>query len=237
MKEQLAALYELQSLDVTIHRAEAALAELTGARALKQRLAAARKLADEAAAKLQQHETELIDSELKLKSIDEKRASVEKRLYGGSVSNSRELQALQKEVGILKDQQGKLDGGTLELYDLVETARSEARSAEGTVAQVESKITEALAQESSDRVRLEAELAEAKSRRDEAVAMVTDKSLLARYDAVCNKIGMTGIAKVVQGKCEGCNVAILAFTVRKLFEDKGFELCENCGRILMADTE
>lgn len=235
MKEQLAALYELQSLDVTITRAEAELAALTGARALKQQLAAAKKLADEASGELHEQETELKDSELKLKSIDEKRGSVEKRLYGGTVSNSRELQALQKEVGILKEQQGKLDGRTLELYDLVEAARAQAKSAEETAAKIESKINEALAHESSERVRLQAELAEANKQRAEAAAKVTDESLLSRYEAVRKKTGATGIAKVVQGKCEGCHVAITPFTVRKLFEDKGFELCENCGRILMAD--
>ena len=237
MKEQLAALYELQSLDVTITRAETALAALAGARALKQQLAAARKVADEAAAKLHEHETELKDSELKLKSVDEKRGSVEKRLYGGSVSNPRELQALQKEVGLLKDQQGILDGRTLELYDLVEASRSQARSAEQIVNGLESKISEALANEASERTRLEAELSEAKARREDEAATVTDTSLLSRYEAVRKKTGTTGIARVVQGKCEGCHVAILPFTVRKLFEDKGFELCENCGRILMADTQ
>ena len=237
MTQQLAALYELQSLDVKISQINAGLAALAGAKALKQQLAAAQSIAQEAAGKLTEHETELADSELKLKSIDEKRSSVEKRLYGGTVSSPRELQALEKEVGILKRQQGDLDGRTLELYDLVEAAREQARSVESTVAQIEKKVADTLASESSRRAQLEAELAECTSEREAAAAGVTDRSLMSRYDAVRKKSAGTGIAKIVEGKCERCHVAVTSFVVRKAHEAKEFQSCENCGRILMLDIE
>ena len=237
MTQQLAALYELQSLDVKISQINAGLAALGGAQALKRQLAAAQSIAREAAGKLTEHEAELRDSELKLKSIDEKRGSVEKRLYGGTVSNARELQALEKEVGILKRQQGDLDGRTLELYDLVEAAREQSRSAENAVAQIEKKVADTLAAESSRRAQLEAELAECTSRREAAAAEVTDRPLMSRYDTLRKKSAGTGIAKIVDGKCEGCHVAVTSFVVRKVYEADEFQSCENCGRILMLDNQ
>ena len=237
MTQQLAALYELQSLDVKISQINAGLAALDGAKALKQQLAAAESIAQEAAGKLTEHDTELADSELKLKSIDEKRGSVEKRLYGGTVSNARELQALEKEVEILKKRQGDLDGRTLELYDLVEAARKQARSAENMVAQIEKNVADALAAESSRRAQWEAELAECASQREAAAAEVTDRPLMSRYDTLRKKSAGTGIAKIVDGKCEGCHVAVTSFVVRKAHEAKEFQSCENCGRILMLDDQ
>ena len=237
MKEQLTALYELQSLDTKIVHIRTALAGFDGAKVLKQQLAAAKSTAEGAHAKLTEYETELKDSELRLKSIDDKRGSVEKRLYGGTVSNTRELQALEKEVKLLKEQQGELDGRTLELYDLVESAREEARLGRKAAHELEQKLGEALTQESAERARLEGELAELASQRDSAASALTDKSLISRYDAVRGRTRGTGIAKVVYGKCEGCRVAITEFMRRKLEEAQGFESCENCGRILMLDTQ
>ena len=237
MIEQLTALYELQSLDTKIAGIRKSLEGFNGAKALKQQLAVATSKAEAADAKLTEYETELKDSELKLNSIDDKRGSVEKRLYGGTVSNTRELQALEKEVKLLKEQQSELDGRTLELYDMVESAREEAKADRKAAEALEQKVNDALKEESAQRARLEGELAELASQRDSAALDVTDKSLISRYDAVRKNTGGTGIAKVVHGKCEGCRVAITEFMRRALDEPEGFQSCESCGRILMLDTQ
>jgi len=237
MKEQLAALYELQSLDVKIARTNAKLASLSGAQDLKAKLARARSTLETAEKAALSQETELTDSELKLKSIDEKRANFEKRLYSGAVSNPKELGAIEKEVAMLKSQQSELDGRTLELYESVEKARAEARAAREAVADLENQVAAALTQESADKSRLDEELADTISRRADVAPKVTDRALLARYEVVRKKTASTGIAKVVGGKCEGCRISITPFTARKLYEDKEYVSCESCGRILFLDTE
>jgi len=236
MKEQLSALFELQSLDVKISRIKANLASLNGAQDLKAKLTQVRSTLEAAEKALSSRETELTDSELKLKSIDEKRANFEKRLYSGAVTNPKELGAIEKEIGMLKSQQGQLDGRTLELYDSVEQARSEARAARQALADLENQTTAALEQESADKSRLEEELAETISRRGDVAPKVTDKALLSRYEVVRKKTGSTGIARIVNGKCEGCRISITPFTVRKLYEDKEYVSCESCGRIAFLDT-
>ena len=236
MKEQLSALYELRSLDVSITRINARLASLGGAQEMRARLADAKSALGLAESKLTSHETELIDSELKLKSLDEKRAGFEKRLYGGSVTHPKELGAIEKEVKMLKSQQGQLDGRTLELYDLVDKAREEAGGARQAVADLEDQIKAALEQESEEKARLEADLADTTNRRGDVAPKVTDKALLARYEVVRKKTGGTGIAKGVEGKCEGCRISITPFTARMLYEDKEHVCCESCGRILFLDT-
>jgi len=237
MKEQLSALYELQGLDVTIGRIKAKLASLNGAQDLKGKLRQARSALEAAEKALTSQETELTDSELKLKSIDEKRANFEKRLYSGAVTNPRELGAIEKEIAMLKSQQSQLDGLTLELYDSVENARAEAQAARQAVADLENQTAAALEQESADKSKLQEELAETISRREDLAPKVTDKALLSRYEIVRKKTAGTGIARVVNGKCEGCRISITPFTARMLYEDEEYVSCESCGRVLFLHTD
>jgi predicted nucleic acid-binding Zn-ribbon protein len=237
MKEQLMALYELQSLDVKIAQANTKLAALDGASALKRRLAAAKFAAESAESALVAQEIELKDAELKLKTVDEKRSTFEKRLYGGAVTNPKELGAVEKEVKILKSQQEQLDGRTLELYDSVDKTRSAAQAARHTVTETETKLKAALATEAAERAGLESELKEFTSLREAAAATVTDRALMSRYEAVRKRSGNTGIAKLARDRCEGCHTSVTSFTTRKLFEDKEIVSCENCGRILVLDPD
>jgi predicted nucleic acid-binding Zn-ribbon protein len=237
MKDQLSALYELQNLDITIDRINAKLKSLNGAKGLQDELEKSKRELEEAEKNLATCEAELMDCELKLKSIDTKRADFEKRLYSGSVTNPKELSAIQKEISMLKSQQSQLDGKTLELYDVVEAARNRAQSARAAVKDLENRLTSALQQEAEEKSRLEHKLAEAQLRRKELEPAITDKALLARYNVLRKRTGSTAIAKVIAGKCEGCKISLTPFVTRKLRDNKEYVFCESCGRILYADAE
>lgn len=235
MKDQLNALYELQKLDVEITRANAGLAALNGALALRQQHAAAKKQSDVAEQALTDTEIELKSSELELKSIDAKRAATEKKLYSGAIMSAKEVTSLEHEIAHLKNQQNTLDGRVLELYDTVEALRVKSASSKTHVDDLERQVREAITKEAVDRKRLEAELREIELQREDAAVKITDKHMLSRYEAIRKKSGSTGIAKIIDHQCEGCHVAVTNFTIRNIFEDKGIEYCENCGRILTMD--
>lgn len=235
MKEQLKALYELQKIDLRLAQAGAALAALDGALALREKHALAVKQSEAAHQALLNAEIELKDSELNLKSIDEKRAATEKKLYSGGIMSIKEATSLEHEVEHLKGQQGQLDERVLELYDTVESLRAKSKAAKALVDELDRRIKEAIEKEEAERRRLEAEIARLEPERAEAAARITDKQLLSRYEAIRKRTGSSGMARIIDHKCEGCHVAVTSFTARNLFEDKGIEYCENCGRILMLD--
>ena len=237
MKEQLRALYEMQKLDVEIGRANTGLAALDGALALRRQHAAAKKKFDVADKALKDAEIELKDSELKLKSIDTKRTATEKKLYGGTVSSPKELSSLEKEIEHLKTQQSQLDESVLEQYESVEALRATAESARVIMDGLEKQARAAISKESIERKRMEADLARLVPERETAAAGITDKHLFSRYESIRKKSGKTGIAMILEHKCEGCHVAVTNFTIRNIFEEKSIEYCENCGRILMLDLE
>lgn len=236
MKEQLTALYALQEIDIKIARVNALLATLTGAKEQRKKYAVAKAALEAAEKTLTGYEVELKDSELKLKSIDEKRSGYEKRLYGGNISNPKELAAVEKEIAALKAQQGELDPRVLELYDLVEQSKGKADSAKQALEEAEKIARAAIKKEAAEKAHLEAELTRFNEERAEAAAKVTDRALLSRYDSVRQKTGAGGIAKVVDGRCEGCHVAITAYIMRSLYTTDETQKCENCGRILLLEV-
>ncbi len=237
MKDQLSALYELQSLDITIDHINVRLRSLSGSKAIQEELEKSKRELESAEKDLAACEAELTDYELRLKSIDSKRADFEKRLYSGTVSNPKELSAIQKEIAMLKSQQNQLDGKTLELYDTVDEARKRARAAREIVKDLEAKLESVLQQESEEKARLQQKLAAAVARRAEVALTVTDKTLLSRYELLRKKTGGRGIAKVIDGKCEACKISLTPFVTRKVRECKEYVFCESCGRILYFDSE
>lgn len=233
MREQMLALYALQKIDAQIASINSRLAAMDGAKSLKKAYVTAKASLQESETALQKQESELMDLELKLKAVDEKRVKFEQRLYSGVVTNPKELGSIEKEVTILKDQQGKLDTQVLALYDEVESVRSAAQQARKTLQDAEAAARQAISKENSEKKRLESELAELASQRSSAAVHVTDSALMARYDTVRRKTGNTGVARILDNRCEACHVAVTSFVTRKLFEDGEYVSCESCGRILM----
>ena len=236
MKEQLSALYEVQSLDIKIAEVQSHLLALDGAKELKRKLGGARAALEADNKTLRDWELQLKGSELELKTIEEKRKKCEKRLYGGTITNAKELSATEKEIETLKAGQANLDERILGLFDVIEEKKTRIASVLDIEKKIEKKIGEVLVKEAADRAACEKELAELQSQRSEAVALVTEKPLLARYDLIRKKTGSTAIAKVVDNKCGGCHVGVMLYTTRKIFENKELVSCENCGRILTMDV-
>src|SRR5579862_5704235 len=60
---------------------------------------------------------EQTDLELKQKTYQEKIAKFEKELYGGKIVNPREVESIQKEIGILKRQRAELDERIMQIWE------------------------------------------------------------------------------------------------------------------------
>lgn len=237
MREQLNALYELQAIDVKIANATSRIAQLTGSKELRAKYSLSKKALDKAEKILATYESEVRDCELQLKSIDEKKDNFQKRLYSGSITNPKELSSTEKEIEMLKTKQSELDERTLELYELVEQAKNKVESSKNITLKIEAQARKAIKLEATEKARLEAELVELNSLRETAVIKITEKPLLSKYEAIRKHSGGTGMAKVIDGRCEGCHVAITSYTITNLVKDSQIEMCENCGRILLLDVK
>ena len=184
---------------------------------------------DELAREQKLHEDEVA-------SLGDRKMSAEAKLYGGEVSNPRELQALQDDVASIRRRIGQLEDEELEIMELSEPVDAERAdlTAEGDRLAAEyERWAAGLAESEAD---IAAELATVRAERDEAATQVPPE-LWAEYDALRAQLGGVAIARLVGSTCQGCHLALAAVEVdriRKLGVDETVH-CEECGRLLVRD--
>lgn len=171
--------------------------------------------------------------EHQISEIDGKIAAADRSLYGGTVTATRELQALEADLASLKRRRNELED--LELEVLVEREPIDVSLA-ATAAQLavldaelhDARLAEAAAAAAVDT----AAIAERQARADAANAV--DASLLGRYDMIRAKNKGIGIARLEGGTCGSCRLKIASVEldrIRSLGAD-AVVTCEECGALL-----
>ncbi len=228
--EQLELLWDLQMLDAKILKRRKRLKEIEAgppcaaeARRLLERRQAAERALEEARSELTALETELAHTE-------ERRKQTHKRLYGGTVTATRELNALEHELAALKERQNELDGQVLQAMDRVTALEAEANQAVSASTELLEQYRTEKASLGAEKQRIEAELVDLSSRRDRAAQRV-DARQLSRYETLRQRGGGYGMSPVEEDHCKLCRTAI-SVTVMKRLQGGAIVQCENCSRIL-----
>jgi len=173
-------------------------------------------------------------AERELKATEDRAAQVSGRLYGGSVTASRELQAMAGEVESLRKRASELEDRALELME-------EREPLDAAVAQVDkvlaglserkSEVSARLARADAEAASGIAQLAEERRAAEEAVV----PALRATYDRLRAKLDGVAVSRLVGGRCDGCHLTLPAVELDRIrHEPPGkLEYCDQCGRILV----
>lgn len=228
-------LLELQETDTTIDRLEARRSqleegdELRAARAEMEdaegRLGELR-LGLDAVAREQQRLENLIDSAARKLEADEK------RLYDGSIANTKELEALQHEIAALKQRRSGTEDELLEQMvrkDDLEVRAEEARTlTEEARAKVEAVGGDAVRELSE----IEASLTDLRATREKLVPQF-DEELLELYEDLRRQKRGIAVARLVDGVCQACREKLSAMELDRLRRTEGVKRCEYCRRIVI----
>jgi predicted nucleic acid-binding Zn-ribbon protein len=163
-----------------------------------------------------------------------RRTTLEKRLFGGQVVASRELQAMNEEVKHLARHISELEDREIEVMEVLEPLDRELQAGDVTRAGLEAEAERLRSAIASAEAAIDAELRQESEARAAAASVVRD-DLLARYEQLRSKLGGTGAARLVGGSCGGCHLALSSMEldrVRKAPPDAVIA-CEQCGRILV----
>lgn len=229
----LAAVWAVQQVDLRIAAFRAERTALDDGAALRGEAEQARVAANDAAARLHSAQATLRDQELQLASTETKQKKAHGDLYGGRISNPKELASLEEEIASLARVRDQLEDRILVLLDEVETLkrevverRSSARAAD------ERRIAHAAAYE-RERDRLDREVAAAEAERAR-LAVAVEPRLLKKYEGIAAQEGGVGIVAIAGGFCGGCHNDV---PVRFVSRVRAGEVvtCERCHRILYLD--
>lgn len=170
-----------------------------------------------------------------LASVEKRAAEVKKRLYGGTVSATRELQAMAAEVDSLTARGSELESRVLEAMEEREPLDDRVNGlAGGKAALLASRavVEERLAEREME---VDAEIEALTAARTEAAAGVP-ADLIATYERLRQRLGGVGAARLVGARCDGCHLTLPATELDQLRHQPPGTLnfCDSCGRILVS---
>lgn len=176
-------------------------------------------------------ESDQKDLELQVEQLRTKLQTEEGKLYGGKVSNSKELTDLTHEVDQTKRQIAQRDERLMEIMEHAEAARSTRDELSGALTQT------VAARQLSDRElktegrALVARQAELKEQREAQRALVTPQQL-AQYDRLRVTKGGVAAVRIIQRICQGCRVTLPTTEEHRARMSETLVMCSSCGRIV-----
>lgn len=225
------ALRQLQDIDARIDSARAAVARLetdvAAAGTLAQRAAEVQQAKDE----LHRLEGQQRDLELQAETHRNKIAADEGKLYGGRVTNPKELSSLQDEVAQDRRQLSSIEDRILDLLDRIEETAGQLNDLESLLA----RETEAhRMQQSTARAQLQQTQGALESLTSQRAATFSqvDASLRPTYETLRRQKGGLAVATVQQRTCQACRVALTPAQEQRARIGNEIITCHSCGRIL-----
>ena len=174
------------------------------------------------------------DVEAELATSEERANTLDKRMYSGEISASRDLQAMAEEIERLKQQASTLEDRALALLEEREPLDASIAELESQLRSLADEIHALEAAIKAAEVEIDAEIASEESARSGLASQISD-ALIARYEALRKKLGGTGAALLHGPQCGGCHLTLPAQEVDRIKHAPADELilCDQCGRILV----
>ena len=226
-------LWHLQSIDLALadtgKRLMAARAQLGDTPELLQSRQAVT-LSEE---RLHQLRVQVRAAELELSSLDDKIAEIGGRLYGGRITNPKELASLQQDLHLLKRKQGELEDGILQTITEIEEQESALQVQRQARQDIESSWAASQTTLSGAIQALEAQFRALGVQRAGITAGISQEDLAA-YEEIRRRKGGQALSRLQGDLCESCHVEVPPAKKQRVRSQAELVLCDACGRILYA---
>ena len=226
-------LYELQDVDTGISQCHDLISAIDGQLGDRTELDALQLELEDQKAGLHQLRLSHGAQELESESAGARVRDVEGKLYGGSITNPRELEGYEREASLRRKQLQELDEKLLDLMMSMEAAQEKLKSLEQRCKQAEAQWQTRQVELAEERTGLEKTLETLDVRREGLVSRV-GRQELALYEGLRQSRGGVAVAKVERGLCRVCRVALPTHQLQRARLGREAVQCNSCGRILFA---
>jgi predicted nucleic acid-binding Zn-ribbon protein len=227
-------LYRLQTIDLEIDERNHRLKEVTATLEGNEELPRVRQALQDEEKKLSRQRTKLRDQELEMRSLTNKIASVENRLYSGRIKNPKELANLQGEVRYLKRRKGELEDQVLETMIQVEESEASVTEQQERLARLEENWQETQVRLSAEQNELINRLRQLKTKRAKLQRTI-EAGDLALYEDLRLRRGGRAVVLLEDDLCLGCRVTIPTTKAKQARQGEVLTLCSSCERILYVE--
>ena len=224
-------LYDLLGVDAELDRCRSTIASIDETLADDKTLRDRRRAVEMGRAVLSRQETERRDIELSVGSSQEKGKQLEEKLYDGSVRNSRELEGMNTELNLLKENQRRQEEGLLRALEAIEETERKLGRIEGGLREMEETREQQRVDLGGKRAQLEAEIEALQARRSSMASQVSPDHLRL-YDRM--RVARQGhaVSRVERGVCGGCRISLPSRVVQQARTSQRPVQCPSCSRIL-----
>ena len=165
--------------------------------------------------------------------IQRRRRELETAL-AASTSGARDLAAMQHELESISAQGAEADEEALGLLESIEERDSFVERLRRDIKPKLARREEFRSTIEQLRSSLDEEVASLRVARDERARDVPE-NLRIRYQRAMDRVGTSGAAQIVTGRCDGCRIALAPLDLdrAKNQDEDSFMDCPSCGRILV----
>jgi len=160
--------------------------------------------------------------------LDEERT----RLYEGSLSSAREIQAAEAEIASTTRRRSEHEDQLLEVMERAEEVDARVAELREVRAGLATRIAEATAARDAAAQDLIARIAEVQVRRD-PVAAALPAELLERYEAAAKRSGGTGVGVLKDNACTACRITFPMSEINTYLTGPPLTTCSQCRRLLI----
>lgn len=224
-------LYALQEIDSAVEATKASLTAVEEQLGESEELIAGRQAVEEGRDALEGVSKQQRELEWQVDDLRPRLSDVEGKLYSGSVRNPKELGSMQEEANILRGQLRRREDELLDLMVRVEERQTALREAEESLTEVEGRWRQDQKELTSEKEKLEGELAGLEERRRQQTGLI-EARVLALYDNLWERRQGRAVAKVERGMCGGCRITLPMTVLQKARSGMDVVQCVSCERIL-----
>lgn len=234
MANMAQALYRLQLLDSELAEQLSKLREAEALIGETAELRKARRALKKANKELGTCSTSLRSLEMDLRTVNERIQSTGERLYGGRVTNPKELSSLQQDFDHSKRSRENLEDEALAAMLLLEECEEAVSNATDRLADVDKAWQEQQKAISRRIEQLQAQVSKLRDQRASAAGSLRAPDL-ALYEDLKLKKGGHAVALLRDGMCQGCRVSVSSSKAQLVRRGGQLISCTSCGRILAAE--
>ncbi|MEX2554334.1 MAG: C4-type zinc ribbon domain-containing protein [Actinomycetota bacterium] len=236
-RDALKRLLDLQRVDSSIERLRQRKADLPEQRILDDLIAELEAARADHAAKQSELDAISLDQnrlEGEVSMLEDKIKHESERLYGGDISNPKELSNIQAELDGLRRRKSHVEDQDLEVLENRESIERELAELKEKLDALAGRTAEAEAARDAAAVEIENDLAQNEGERAQIAPQIPEE-LLELYDDLRAKKQGVGVAALVGGVCRGCGVSLSPVALDEIKRSSADEIprCENCRRLVV----
>lgn len=177
-------------------------------------------------------------ADAEVEQVKARRTRDEERLSSGLISNPKDLESLQHELGALERRISTLEDEELEVMEQLEDAQARLATVTADLDALRAELQQVEMARDAALSTIDAELALVTADRAALAGQVAD-DLLALYEKVRSQYGGLGAAALRARRCEGCRLELNGADLREIAARPDDEVvrCPECSRILVRTAE